>query len=147
MFLDRAPAFVVRRPDDRRAETIDGAELGVGCGVHHHHAAPRAGLLGGERDALRGISGPPRPAPAGEWLRRKPTHRVIAAANLERADGLERFQLEKNLGNVRSGRAQRNQRRATRGAVYGARGLANGLNRDGTLHYRSLWPNSDGSRL
>ena len=96
--LDRAPALVVGRLDDRRAEPLDGAQLGLGRGVHHHHAAARAGLARGERDALRGVAGADRPDAVARAARRgSRAHGVVGAADLERADRLQRFELEEDL--------------------------------------------------
>ena len=88
------PALVVRRLHDAGAEPFDGAELGLGCGVHHHHAARRTDLARGERDALRGVTGAHGPDALRQLLRAKLSHRVIRAADLERSDRLQRFELE-----------------------------------------------------
>ena len=45
MLLDRAPAFVVGRLDDRRTVTLDRLQFERGRRIHHHDAALRAASL------------------------------------------------------------------------------------------------------
>ena len=86
------------RLDDRGAEPLDRAQLGLGRGVHHQHAAGCAGPARGQRDALRGVAGADRPDALGQLRRRVScAHGVLRAADLERADRLQRFELQEDL--------------------------------------------------
>ncbi len=112
VLLDGAPTFVERSLNDRGAEPFDGAQLGVWSGVHDHYAAARADLSRRERDALCGVTCADRPDTASELGGRQLADGVVGAANLERADGLQRLQLEENLWPAGL-RQERHERRAS----------------------------------
>ena len=92
--LDGAPAFLVRHLDDPGAEPLDGAKLGGRRRVHHEHAGRAAGLSRRQGHALGRIPGAHRPDAAGPLRRREVADGVVGAADLERADRLQRFELE-----------------------------------------------------
>ena len=133
MLLDRAPALVEGRLHDRRAEPLDGAQLGLGRRVHHQDAAAGADLSRRERDALRGVPGTDRPHAVCEFGRRQLAHGVVGATDLEGSDRLQRFELEKHFGLSRC-RRQRHERRAY-GRLVDARGrVTNGVDGDASGH-------------
>ena len=66
--------------------------------VHDEHFAGNAGLLRGERDSLGGVAGADGPDSAAALLFRQKADGVVCAANLERADGLQAFQLQIDFG-------------------------------------------------
>ena len=101
VLLDRAPAFVIGGADDRGAELFDCADLDRGRGVHHHHRTGHAGDARRERHALRGVAGADRPHAVGQRRARRLPDHVPGAADLERSDRLQRFELQKNLGVAR----------------------------------------------
>ena len=90
----------------RGAEPFDRAELGRGSGVHHQHARRGADLARRERDALRGVAGADGPDPLRPLVGGELPHGVVGAADLERSDRLQRFELEEDLerrSNLRGG--------------------------------------------
>ncbi len=112
------PALVVRGADDRRAEPFDGADLRVGRRVHDHHRAARAGFARGQRDPLRGVAGAHGPDAVLQLCGRQLPHDVVRAANLERADRLQRFELQIEI------RLELDERRANRRIVDSRRRVA-----------------------
>ncbi len=90
------------------------------CGrrVHHHDRAGRAGLPRGVRDTECGVAGADRPDAVGELIGRQLADDVERAANLERADRLEHFELEVELEGPsgRAGQLHADERRADRAA-------------------------------
>ena len=87
------------RLDDRGAEPLDGAQLRVRGAVSMTITLLRA-------PTFRAASATPCAAlpaltvqtPLGELGRRQLAHGVVGAANLERADRLQRLELEEDLG-------------------------------------------------
>ena len=119
--LDRPPALVVGGRDDawRRARSI-ARSLVCGRGVHHHHRARHAGAARGERHALRGVAGADRPHAVAQLRPAAAADGVPGAANLERADRLQRLELQEDLRRRRSRRERQveaDERRADRGLV------------------------------
>ena len=102
--------------------------------VHHHDAAPDARLARGERDPLRGVSGTDRPHAVGELLSRQAADRIVGAANLEGPDGLQSLELEEDFRPAGGDDANGHERRADRHLVHGSRGVADRVDRDGSLH-------------
>ena len=98
------------------------------CGrrVHDEDAAARAKLLRCERDALGGVPRADRPDALAQLAWRQLAHGVVGAADLERADRLQGFELEVDLG--LSGRSrQTNERRSYGGLVDVFRSVADGV--------------------
>ena len=126
MLLDRAPALVEGRLHDGGAEPADGAKLRLRRRVHDEDAAARAQLLRREGDALGGVPRTDRPDALAQLARRQLAHGVVGAADLERADGLQGFELEVDLG--LSGRSrQTNERRPYGGLIDVFRSVADGV--------------------
>ena len=75
------------------------------------HGAGNAALPGAPGESLSHVARADRPDPVRQVLRGKLGHRVVRAPDLERADGLEVFELEIDLGRQVVG-AQPDQRRA-----------------------------------
>src|SRR5687768_4496491 len=98
VLLDRAPALLVGTLDDGGAEPFDGPEFRLRRRVHDHDAARRAGGARRQGHTLRGVARAHRPDTSGQLRRGEVADRVVGAANLERTDRLQRFQLEKDLG-------------------------------------------------
>ena len=96
--FDRPPALVVGRLDDRRAEPLDGAQLRLGRGVHDHARCSGA-------PALRAASATPCAALPALTVQTPPAScagvrladGVVGAADLERADRLQRFELQEDV--------------------------------------------------
>src|SRR5687767_5134033 len=83
-----------------------------------------------ERDALRGVAGAHRPHAVAQLVARQLPDRVPRAADLERADGLKRFEFEEDLGSAEAPadlvrQRHADERSASGDAVDGSRG---GLN-------------------
>src|SRR5215469_11300319 len=112
---ERFPAFVIARLDDLSTESADRVQLGSGRSIHGEDLARHARFVGSERDPLRGIARADRPDSLAAPLIGKQTHGVICAANLERTDGLEAFQLQIDLG--RTIVIKTDERRADRGFI------------------------------
>ena len=129
--FDRTPGFVICATDDRRAETFDRAHFRLGRGVHHHHRAARARLARRERHALRRVPGADRPDALLQRGGVELPNDVVRAADLERSDRLQHFELEIELrAAVRQ--LHPHQRRADCGAVHRSRGVADGGERNVT---------------
>ena len=106
---ERLPPLVVRQrrrsfaPSRSTASTlVRGAEL------RHHDRARNAQGARAPRDALRHVAGARRVHAVGQRLARQRPNRVRRAAQLERADRLQRLELEIDLRrrvDVRGGRA------------------------------------------
>ncbi len=92
-------------------------------------------MLRGERDALRGVAGADRPDTLREDVRRQLPDQVIGAANLERSDRLQRFELQIQLGEraVGVGEIDADERCSDRRVVHVFRGFPNGRQRNGPM--------------
>ena len=105
--FDRAPAFVVRRLDDRGAEPLDGAQLGrrarcpSPCTLHAAPALRAASATPCAALPALTVQTPPASCAGVSWR-----DGVVGAADLERADRLQRFELEVRSPGRRAGARQ-----------------------------------------
>ena len=96
--FDGAPALVVGGADDRRAEPLDGADLGLGRRVHHHHrAAARRPARAANATPCAALPALTVQTPSVSCRRRQLADGVVGAADLERADRLQDFELQVEL--------------------------------------------------
>ena len=91
------PIKVEGNPDHPATEPCDGLELDFRRSLRRHHRTGDAQLARSPGNALRHVPGGRREYAAPQLGRRKLSHGISRAANLERADRLEVFQLQVNL--------------------------------------------------
>ena len=129
---DRLPALVVAGLHDRRAQPFDRANLRLGRRVHHHDRAARAEVRAASATPCAALPALTVQTPSSSTSARQLAHRVVRAANLERADRLQQLELEIDLGQrkVVAGQVEANERRADGGVVHGGRGIADRRERD-----------------
>jgi hypothetical protein len=145
--FDRAPAFLVRRLDDGRAEPLDGVQLRRRGRVHDEDTARGASHPGGKRHALRGVARADGPDALRELVGRQVSNRVVGAADLERADRLERLEFQEDLEPLalRIGHLQPDERRADGGVIHDSCGCADGVEGDVSGGQRVCTGKSHGS--
>src|SRR3954453_22689839 len=83
---------------DLAAEALDRVDLGDRRSVGHDDDALDTQLPGRPGDALRHVAGAGGPDTPSERLFSSGLHGVVRATKLERADGLQAFKLEIDLG-------------------------------------------------
>ena len=114
--FDGPPAFVVGGADDRGAEPLDGADLRLRRRVHHHHRARAPTSRAANATPCAALPALTVQTPSRSSLGRQLADDVVGAANLERSDRLQQFELQVQLGNreARSPQIEADERRANR---------------------------------
>ena len=129
----RLPRFVVAHGHDRGAEPLDRLHLRLWRRVDDHHRAAGAHFARGIRDALRGVPGAHRPDALREIARRELAHDVVRAADLERSDRLQRFELQIELDARGRLGGEVNERSPDGGAIDSRLGVSNCGERDAAV--------------